>query len=114
MQRLPTPDIMADVLGPARPATIATIAVTAIRTNGGTHMRAGLDENTVNEYHATMQAAGGWGPFPAVTIFHDGHDHWLGDGFHRVPAFRILLVDRPDLDAPLPPDIRAATRRDAG
>lgn len=103
---------MADVLGPL-PAQPAKLDINAISTTGGTQMRALLDINTVGDYHAVMKAVGGWGPFPAVTIFHDGRDHWLGDGFHRVAAYRRLLADLAVDSAEVPADIRVGTRRDA-
>lgn len=51
-----------------------------IRIDGGTQSRVELDAATVAEY-AEAFAAGA--EFPAVTVFFDGSDRWLADGFHR-------------------------------
>lgn len=57
-----------------------------IRVDGGTQMRARLNQETVAEYAAAMQEIDGWGKFPAVEVYHDGSTYWLADGFHRVAA----------------------------
>ena len=89
------------------------LPISVIRTDGGTQMRAGLDESTVHEYLIAMLEDGGWGAFPPVTVYHDGESHWLADGFHRLAAYR--LIDR-DPDGPLPcapAVVKGGTRRDA-
>lgn len=72
-----------------KPATykdVERVAVVAIRVNGGTQMRAGLNAETVSEYAAAMLEYGGWGKFEPVEVYHDGATYWLADGFHRVAA----------------------------
>jgi hypothetical protein len=45
--------------------------------------------------------------FPPITVFYDGTDYWLADGFHRVEVHKQLgLVE-------IEADIRQGTRRDA-
>ena len=51
-----------------------------IRTDGGTQSRVKLDEGIVAEYAEAYKAGA---TFPAVTVFFDGSDRWLADGFHR-------------------------------
>lgn len=51
-----------------------------IRIDGGTQIRAELNQDTVDAY-AEAYAAGA--KFPPVTVFFDGKDRWLADGFHR-------------------------------
>jgi hypothetical protein len=51
-----------------------------IRIDGGTQIRAELNQETVDAY-AEAYAAGA--VFPPVTVFFDGKDRWLADGFHR-------------------------------
>lgn len=51
-----------------------------IRTDGGTQSRIKLDEGIVAEYAEAYKAGAA---FPAVTVFFDGSDRWLADGFHR-------------------------------
>lgn len=60
-----------------------------IRRDGGTQIRAGLDESTVADYveqYRAQQKGGESRSMPDVEVFHDGTDHWLVDGFHRVEA----------------------------
>ena len=51
-----------------------------IRIDGGTQIRAELNQDTVDAY-ADAYLAGA--AFPPVTVFFDGKDRWLADGFHR-------------------------------
>ncbi len=89
---------------------VVQVAIGSIRIDGGTQMRAQLDDATVFEYTQAMAAADGWGTFPAVVAYYDGTDYWLGDGFHRVAAFRDAFTDTA---RKIPVDVRAGTRRDA-
>lgn len=54
-----------------------------IRRDGGTQPRAGMNSNTVGEYTVAMREGQ---TFPPVTVYFDGTDHWLADGFHRTAA----------------------------
>lgn len=99
--------VMDDVLS-GKP--VVQVAISSIRIDGGTQMRAQLDDATVFEYTQAMAAADGWGTFPPVVAFYDGTDYWLGDGFHRAAAFRDAFTDSA---RKIPVDVRAGTRRDA-
>lgn len=114
MERKATPDVLADVLGPAPSAPKwLWLALDKIRSDGGTQMRAALDDGTVAEYVELMGTGlNEVGPFPPIIVFYDGKDHWLADGFHRVAAARIK-ADRLKIIMSLPADVRAGTRRDA-
>ena len=105
MSRLPTPDVLGDVLGAA--PSIAAVDVDRVRIDGGTQMRASLDDDTVQRYVTVLQDAGDAWPFPVITVFYDGQAHWMADGFHRHAAAR--RVGR----VAIPADIRAGTQRDA-
>jgi len=59
------------------------LALPALRLDGGTQPRDALHLETVQEY---AEALADGATFPPVTVFHDGTDHWLADGFHRVRA----------------------------
>lgn len=59
------------------------LPITAIRRDGGTQSRAGLNEDTIGEYVQAMQDGA---EFPAIHAFYDGSTYWLADGFHRVEA----------------------------
>lgn len=119
-ERKPTPDIlgqqvdiMGDVLS-AKPVTGQTkeqIPLHKIRTDGGTQMRAGLDDSTVFEYTQAMIAADGWGTFPPAVVIYDGSTYWVGDGFHRLAAFRDAFPDAQQRTVPC--EVRAGSRRDA-
>ena len=78
--------------------------ISKIRTDGGTQPRATVDDALVTEYAEAMSTDA---IFPPVTVFHDGTDHWLADGFHRVRAARQIGKD--EIEA----DIRQGTQRDA-
>lgn len=75
-----------------------------IRMDGGTQPRADINDAVVHEYAEAMTAGA---IFPPVVVFHDGTDHWLADGFHRVRA--ALYLGNATIDA----DVRQGTRRDA-
>lgn len=81
------------------------ISADRINISGGTQARVKLDEGTVSEYAEAIQAGE---EFPPVTIFHDGKQHFLADGFHRFHAY--VKAGYPNK---IPADIRTGTRRDA-
>ena len=76
-----------------------------LRTDGGTQIRAKVDQRVVEEY--AEQMASPETEFPPVIVFDDGHDCWLADGFHRVAA-----ADRAPL-ADIPRKVRPGSHREA-
>jgi ParB-like chromosome segregation protein Spo0J len=56
------------------------IQIKAIRTDGGTQVRAELVQSQVDEYASQMREGD---QFPPLDVFHDGSEYWLADGFHR-------------------------------
>jgi hypothetical protein len=93
-----------------------------LRLDGGTQPRAELDEQAIGEYAEVMcRMRDRKGnaiphgkivdrdnkPFPAITVFHDGTNHWLADGFHRVAAAK--KAGYTDIQA----DVHSGTQRDA-
>ncbi|MCH8517494.1 MAG: hypothetical protein LAT68_14305 [Cyclobacteriaceae bacterium] len=75
-----------------------------IRIDGGTQPREAINTDVVVEY---TEAIHDGATFPPVTVFHDGQDYWLADGFHRIAAPR--AAGKTDIDS----DVVQGTRRDA-
>lgn len=51
----------------------------------GTQSRVSVDTKTVDEYAEALQSGA---TLPPVTVFSDGTNYWLADGFHRLAAHR--------------------------
>lgn len=85
----------------ARPAHML---IASIRRDGGTQIRAALDEATVVRYADALKAKV---KLPPETVFYDGTDHWMADGFHRVEARLRCGEVRATVD------VVSGTRRDA-
>lgn len=60
--------------------------VDSIRLDGGTQSRIKTNEETVDDYAATLAESNGDWPFKPLDIYFDGTDHMPGDGFHRLLA----------------------------
>ena len=56
------------------------IELSKIRIDGGTQPRAELNQETVADYAEAYKSGA---ILPAVTLFFDGAEYWLADGFHR-------------------------------
>lgn len=61
------------------------IEISRIRIDGGTQPRVELDQSTVAEYRDAYKSGA---KFPPVTLFFDGAQYWLADGFHRFAGAR--------------------------
>lgn len=82
-----------------------SVEINRIRLDGGTQSRAAINEATVAEY---VEAMGDENTvFPPITVYFDGRDYWLADGFHRLEAWR--RIGRTDI----PADVRQGDRRRA-
>lgn len=64
-------------------SSIQLVEIAKIRRDGGTQPRAQLYSEVVAEYVEDMEKGA---EFPPVTVFFDGKEYWLADGFHRVQA----------------------------
>jgi hypothetical protein len=60
-----------------------TAPIASIRRDGGTQIRAALDEATVAAYAEAIKAGM---KLPPVRVFDDNKTLWLSDGFHRIEA----------------------------
>ncbi len=59
----------------------------AIRIDGGTQIRVELNQDVLGEYVEHMKDGD---HFPPITVYHDGAEYWLADGFHRYFAVKAL------------------------
>lgn len=80
------------------------IELSKIRRDGGTQPRSTISQDIIEDY--SMQMVEG-AVFPPVTVFYDGEEYWLADGFHRVHAadaasFKTIAAE-----------VHQGTRRDA-
>lgn len=61
------------------------LSVDLLRVDGDTQSRVAVNQDVVDEY-AELVSAGKFWPFESITVFHDGTDYWIADGFHRTLA----------------------------
>lgn len=80
------------------------IELTKIRTDGDTQSRVQLNQDVVSEYAERINEGD---EFPPITVFHDGADYWLADGFHRYFAHK--RADKQTIEA----TVETGTIRDA-
>jgi hypothetical protein len=76
-----------------------------IRTDGGTQPRAALQPEVIREYQEQMEAGT---TFPPPTVFFDGQEYWLADGFHRLSATASAFPSKP-----IECEVRQGTLQDA-
>lgn len=75
-----------------------------IRLDGGTQPRQFINQDVVADYTELLLESA---VFPPVTVFHDGANFWLGDGFHRF--FANKKAGFIDIEC----DVKQGTMRDA-
>lgn len=80
------------------------IELDAIRLDGGTQPRSQIIEDVVRQYAEDLSRGDA---FPPLTLYFDGADYWLADGFHRFHAARGNGMRG------LNCDVRQGTQRDA-
>lgn len=85
-------------------ARLEKLRLDVIRIDGGTQMRESINQDTVAIYADGMRDSA---PFPPATIYFDGSNNWLADGFHRY--FASQAAGFKDLDC----RILNGTQRDA-
>lgn len=81
-----------------------TLNIKSIIIDRGTQSRAQISEETVSDYAESMQAGD---QFPPVTVFFDGVDYFLADGFHRLHA--AVRLGKASIQA----NVESGTLRDA-
>jgi len=62
-----------------------TMNLNALRIDGGTQSRQEINQEVVSDYAEQITAGA---EFPLVTVFFDGIDYYLADGFHRYFAHK--------------------------
>lgn len=80
------------------------IRLDQITFDAGTQIRAAIDEQVVADYAEAMTTGA---TFPPIVLFHDGSQHYLGDGFHRFMAAQRNQFR--EIDA----DVKPGTKEDA-
>lgn len=80
------------------------IALSDIRTDGGTQQRARFDDDVASAYVEKLAAKV---DFPPIVVFDDGESKWLADGFYRYRAHETAGKKK------ILADVRKGTQRDA-
>ena len=83
---------------------VVDLSLSRISRNQRAQPRAKLDEQVISEYAEAMSRGE---IFPPVTVFYDGKDYWLADGYLRFEA--AARIGRPLISA----DVHEGTLRDA-
>ena len=65
---------------------IKTLPIKDICIDAGTQSRVSLDESVVQEYYEYLSSHED--DLPPVTVFFDGLEYFLADGFHRIMAYQ--------------------------
>lgn len=68
-------------------STVTRLNLSKITVDEGIQPRSQLNKTVIAEYSEAMQAGA---KFPPVTVFYDGFQYWLADGFHRVRAKKLI------------------------
>lgn len=97
---------MLNILSTKSDVTPDEVAISLIRTDGETQMRAKLNQETIDTYAEKMREGVS---FPPVELYYDGDQYWIGDGFHRIAAHRLAHGDSRPVNA----NVRAGGRRKA-
>ena len=84
--------------------TIQTLMINQITVDHGLQSREAIHDATVKEYQEAIESTS---ELPPVTVFHDGKDYYLADGFHRMQAHKNLGRDR------INTKLMSGSRRDA-
>jgi len=65
--------------------TLKILPLDLLKIDGGTQSRLKIDEEYIDEIYENMKEDR---LYPPVTVFFDGKEYWLADGFHRYHATR--------------------------
>lgn len=86
------------------------IPIHLIRVDGGTQIRTSTYFDKIDEY---AQAMLNGIAFPPLTVFSDGENYWLADGFHRLGAYETVCetLERNSIDVDC--DVIEGSQREA-
>lgn len=80
------------------------IKLSEIVIDAETQQRERINDDVVSEYSESVKCGA---KFPALTVFYDGAQYYLVDGFHRYHAFRLSEINDVQVD------IHEGTKREA-
>ncbi len=80
------------------------ISINKIAADAGTQCRAELNQQTVSDYADALKDGAN---FPPLTVFSDGNNYWLADGFHRLESLKVNGETKASCE------VRRGTRLDA-
>jgi|GEM_PF-1728543 len=80
------------------------LRISTLRRDDDVQSRVEIDRLKVDEYAKAMRRGE---TFPPITVFFDGKNYWVSDGFHRVPAAE--NAGQKKIEA----EVREGTKRDA-
>jgi hypothetical protein len=83
---------------------VKTLNLLNIRIDGGTQARLQLNQEVVAEYAEKMRDGE---VFPPVTVYFDGSEYWLADGFHR------YFATKANAKASIDADVENGTQQEA-
>jgi transposase len=83
---------------------VKTLNLLNIRIDGGTQARLQLNQEVVAEYAEKMRDGE---VFPPVTVYFDGSEYWLADGFHR------YFATKDNAKASIDADVENGTQQEA-
>lgn len=66
------------------------ISISDITIDGGTQIRAVMDQDVIKQYAEEMASGA---EFPPVVVFQNADTYWLADGFHRIAAQKLGIPD---------------------
>lgn len=84
--------------------SVTTLKIKSIRKNGGTQPRAELNKDTLKDYKESWLNSA---EFPPITVWYDGENYWLSDGFHRLESAKMAGLKE------IRAEVRQGTQRDA-
>ncbi|KAI9129462.1 hypothetical protein [Acaryochloris sp. CCMEE 5410] len=59
------------------------LSISKIKIDQEIHVFSKLNDAVISEFSEAMQRGA---DFPPITVFYDGSEYWLADGFHRIKA----------------------------